>query len=40
MRRGMRVIDADAHTIEAYDLYDRFLDPRFRGRVKTMDVPH
>jgi len=39
MRRGMRVIDADGHTIEAVDLYERYLERPFRDRVKTLDVP-
>ena len=31
----MRVIDADGHTFEPLDLFDRYLDPKFRGRVET-----
>ena len=33
MKDGFRVIDADRHVIEPSDLWDRYMDPRFRGRV-------
>src|SRR5690606_12120694 len=33
MSAELRVIDSDGHTMEPADLYDRYLDPRFRGRV-------
>lgn len=39
MRDGLRVFDADGHTIDACDLYDRYLDPAFRSRVKRLEVP-
>jgi predicted TIM-barrel fold metal-dependent hydrolase len=31
----LRVIDADGHTLEPADLWDRYLDPEFRGRVAS-----
>jgi len=34
MRDGFLVIDADRHIMEPYDLWDRYLEPPFRGRVK------
>ncbi|HKA14230.1 MAG TPA: amidohydrolase family protein [Myxococcota bacterium] len=33
MHRGFRVFDADAHVVEPKDLWERFLDVRFRHRV-------
>ena len=36
MSAELRVIDSDGHTMEPADLYDRYLDPRFRGRVTGM----
>ena len=33
MRNGFRVFDADAHVLEPQNLWDRFLDARFQGRV-------
>lgn len=33
MRNGFKVFDADAHVIEPRDLWERFLEPRFRSRV-------
>src|SRR5690242_4551922 len=34
MKDGFKVIDADRHVIEPSDLWDRYMDPQFRGRVK------
>jgi len=34
MKDGYRVIDADRHIIEPSDLWDRYLEPEFRGRVQ------
>jgi predicted TIM-barrel fold metal-dependent hydrolase len=34
MRDGFQVIDADRHIMEPEDLYDRYLEPGFRGRVR------
>ena len=36
MRDGFAVIDADRHLIEPSDLWDRYMEPRFRGRVKIL----
>jgi len=33
MRNGLKVFDADAHVIYPQDLWERFLDPRYRHRV-------
>ena len=33
MKDGFRVIDADRHIMEPEDLYDRYLEPAFKGRV-------
>jgi len=32
MKAGFRVLDSDLHVIEPSDLYDRYLDPKFRDR--------
>ncbi len=37
MRNGFKVFDADAHVIYPADLWDRYLDPRFRSRVDRLD---
>src|SRR3989442_1394937 len=34
-KNGFRVIDSDLHVIEPRDLWDRYLDPKFRGRIVT-----
>ena len=34
MKDGFKVIDADRHVIEPSDLWDRYMEPEFRGRVK------
>jgi predicted TIM-barrel fold metal-dependent hydrolase len=39
MRDGLRVIDADGHTMEPRDLWQRYLDPAFRDRVRTGEGP-
>jgi predicted TIM-barrel fold metal-dependent hydrolase len=33
MKDGFRVIDADRHIMEPEDLYERYLEPEFKGRV-------
>jgi uncharacterized protein len=33
MKDGFRVLDADRHIMEPEDLYDRYLEPPFKGRV-------
>jgi predicted TIM-barrel fold metal-dependent hydrolase len=33
--QSLRVIDADGHTLEPYDLLDRYLDSRYRDRVRS-----
>ena len=33
MQNGFKVFDADAHVVEPQDLWDRFLDARYRHRV-------
>jgi predicted TIM-barrel fold metal-dependent hydrolase len=33
MRNGFKVFDADAHVVEPRDLWERFLDPKYRHRV-------
>jgi predicted TIM-barrel fold metal-dependent hydrolase len=33
MRDGFKVFDADAHVVEPKDLWERFLEPRYRSRV-------
>ena len=30
MQRGFRVIDSDAHSMEPMELWDKYLDPKFR----------
>lgn len=37
MRDGLKVIDADGHTIDAADIYERYLDPSMRGRVERIE---
>jgi hypothetical protein len=34
MNNGFRVIDADRHIMEPSDLWDRYLEPEFKGRVR------
>src|SRR5215210_2959878 len=34
MKDGFAVIDADRHVIEPSDLFDRYLEPAYRGRVE------
>ena len=31
-RGGFKVMDSDIHVDEPHDLWDRYLEPRFRGR--------
>jgi len=33
MRNGLKIFDADAHVVEPKNLWERFLDPRFKDRV-------
>ena len=33
MRNGFKVFDADAHVVEPKNLWERFLEPRYKGRV-------
>ena len=33
MRNGMKIFDADAHVVEPRDIWERFLDERFKDRV-------
>lgn len=33
MKNGFRVVDADRHIIEPADLFERYMEPAFRGRV-------
>jgi len=35
-KRGFRVIDSDLHVIEPRNLWDEYLDPKFRGRIVTV----
>ena len=35
MKDGMRFVDCDMHVMEPADLFDRYLDPKFRDRVIT-----
>ena len=37
MNSGYRVIDADRHVMEPFDLWERYLEPAFRSRVSTVD---
>ena len=34
MKNGFRVVDADRHIIEPADLFERYMEPAFRGRVE------
>ena len=38
MDAEQRIIDADGHTFEPVDLYERYLDPSFRSRVTGMPM--
>ena len=33
MKDGLRFVDCDMHIMEPPDLFDRYLDPRFKDRV-------
>ncbi|PYM20404.1 MAG: hypothetical protein DMD81_01995 [Candidatus Rokuibacteriota bacterium] len=35
MKDGLRFVDSDMHIMEPPDLFDRYLDPRFKHRVST-----
>jgi predicted TIM-barrel fold metal-dependent hydrolase len=39
MRDGFRVIDADGHTIDPPDVWDRYLEAEYRHRVGTVRIP-
>src|SRR5439155_17038392 len=32
-KQGMRVMDSDLHVVEPRNLWDDYLDPKFRGRI-------
>ena len=34
MKDGLRFVDCDMHILEPPDLFERYLDPRFRSRVQ------
>ena len=36
MKDGLRFVDCDMHIMEPPDLFDRYLDPKFRHRVSTL----
>ena len=33
MRNGFKVFDADSHVVYPADLWDKYLEPRFKGRI-------
>jgi predicted TIM-barrel fold metal-dependent hydrolase len=35
-KQGFRVMDSDLHVIEPQDLWESYLEPKFRGRIKTL----
>src|SRR2546428_9324012 len=35
MKDGLRFVDCDMHIMEPVDLFERYLDPRFKDRVTT-----
>ncbi|MGH7342319.1 MAG: hypothetical protein ACREKH_17675, partial [Candidatus Rokuibacteriota bacterium] len=35
MKDGLRFVDSDMHIMEPPDLFDRYLDPKFRHRVSV-----
>ena len=36
MKDGLRFVDCDMHIMEPPDLFDRYLDPKFKHRVTTL----
>jgi predicted TIM-barrel fold metal-dependent hydrolase len=40
MARSYRVIDADGHVLEPIDLWDRYMDPKYRARAPRLFVDH
>src|SRR5581483_5639473 len=36
MKNGFRVVDADRHIMEPDDLFERYMEPAFRGRVQIL----
>ena len=36
MKDGLRFVDCDMHIMEPVDLFDRYLDPRFKDRVTSV----
>ena len=39
MQTGFKIFDADAHVVEPKDMWDRFLDSRFKDRDDGMGAP-
>src|SRR2546421_12933879 len=35
MKDGLRFVDSDMHIMEPPDLFDRYLDPKFRDRISV-----
>ena len=35
MKDGLRFVDSDMHVMEPHDIFDKYLDPRFKDRVVT-----
>ena len=35
MKDGLRFVDSDMHIMEPPDLFDRYLDPRFKHRISV-----
>src|SRR5260370_4843014 len=35
MKDGLRFVDSDMHVMEPPDLFDRYLDPKFKSRVSV-----
>src|SRR5438093_13684479 len=35
-KQGLRVMDSDLHVVEQGNLWDDYLDPKFRGRITTV----
>nr|ART37395.1 E112 [uncultured bacterium]ART38454.1 G408 [uncultured bacterium] len=42
MKHGLQILDADLHVIEPYDLYLKYMDPKWGDRIPHADCsfPH
>jgi Amidohydrolase len=39
MSNSVKCIDSDAHVIEPRDMFERYLEPKYRGGLRDSDIP-